>query len=1100
MAALPTDWPTTLGIQDPRPPWFFRSVDEIGRFENPVAHAHTLRRAFQRMDLDGVLCRAGAPLVFLRVVPKIDPGQVRELQRLVWNQGSAPLLVVMDAREVQIHSGLVPPSPAERGGLPSLVKKLDRVADALEIRQLALAFETGEILRTNAKAFNPDLSVDRRLLANLTTARSLLHAASSPPIETRQLDALLCRVVFACYLLDRKVIDGEYLERVGARGAHHLRDLLHGSPERARKRLYALFELLQRDFNGDLFAADLPAEAAKMSAAQMEVLVRLLSGEELATGQLSFLAYDFEIIPIETISAIYENFLGADGEKQRREGAFYTPRFLAEVVLDLATEGVGSLLDKRFLDPACGSGIFLVALFHRLVETWRRQHPKARYDTRAEALTKILRRNLFGIDSNPTACRIAAFSLYLALLDHLEPPDIRELQRRGKLLPRLVFELTEAAVPEAGKTILNARFGEADPVLPKDGFDVILGNPPWVSRGGEETSNQEDDWPFDRDTPVAQKQLAHRFIFKAGRHLRLGGHVCFVLPYSVLFNHDTKALDFQRAWLATHEVGVILNLADLRFQLFGNAVHPALVVRYQPREIASSERRSSGRIDYIVPKTDWLTQRANVLSIFVEDRTVVDVTRVVRQLEQEKVPTIWKERMWGTSRDLELLGRLSLFQPLGEIVGQPHKGEERRWMVGQDFQPHGKKNELSLTRQKKRPIPRPWNDQQLLLEAKGSKIELILLEENCKAIGAEYPLLRRNPKDAAKIFQRPHVLVTQGMRVAFADFDVVFRHAIQGIHGPENDRDLLKFLTAILDSAVARYFLFHTTANWGVERAKVHLEELLRMPFPLPAQTSDPKQARSLIREAVGCMERAEAELRQTLHDRKEIVSRLRKTLLPIIYQYYDVDELERILIEDTAGIVIPSATPRRSSRRVRAPALELSKQEERSQYLATLCRMLNEWANRGTYRFHARSVISGATGLGVVVLERASRNRLLAEVGQERRSAKDLDDVLARIRPVLSQHGGSLEFSRNLKVFDGQTLYLLKPLALRFWTRSAALNDADEIAAAILTSGHEREVLRLGSEGLVPSSMLAGEEVVRETRHQLDAGPLALHHVFLAC
>ncbi|NJL28852.1 MAG: hypothetical protein HC897_13650 [Thermoanaerobaculia bacterium] len=53
-----------------------------------------------------------------------------------------------------------------------------------------------------------------------------------------------------------------------------------------------------------------------------------------------------------------------------------------------------------------------------------------------------------------------------------------------------------------------------------------------------------------------------------------------------------------------------------------------------------------------------------------------------------------------------------------------------------------------------------------------------------------------------------------------------------------------------------------------------------------------------------------------------------------------------------------------------------------------------------------------------------------------------------------MSEHGGSLELTRNLKVFDGQTLYLLKPLALRFWTRSAALNDADEIAAAILTSG----------------------------------------------
>ncbi|NJL28855.1 MAG: SAM-dependent DNA methyltransferase, partial [Thermoanaerobaculia bacterium] len=923
----------------------------------------------------------------------------------------------MDAREVQVHSGLVPPSPAEREGLPSLVKKLDWVADALEIRQLALAFETGEILRTNAKAFNPDLSVDRRLLDNLTTARELLHAASSPPIETRQVDALLCRVVFACYLFDRKVIDGEYLKRAGARGAHHLRDLFRGSPERSRQQLYALFELLQRDFNGDLFAADLKAEARDIEAAHIEVLGRLLSGEELATGQISFLLYDFEVIPIETISAIYEKFLGADGEKQRREGAFYTPRFLAEVVLDLATEGVESLLDKRFLDPACGSGIFLVALFHRLAETWRRQHPRARYDTRAEALTRILRRNLFGIDSNPTACRIAAFSLYLALLDHLEPPDIRELQRRGKLLPCLVFELGEAAVREAGKTILNTRFGEADPVLPKDGFDVILGNPPWVSRGGEKTGRQEEDWPFDIDAPVAQKQVAHRFIFKAGRHLRPGGHVCFVLPSGVLLNHDSKALDFQRSWLEFYDVDVILNLADLRFQLFENAIRPALVVRYYPRETEAPARSLAREVDYVAPKTEWLTLRSNVLSVFPEDRIVIDLAQLGRQLERGEIPTTWKEKMWGMPRDWRLLDRLSSFPSLGKIAGQPHKGREKRWLIGQGFKPEKHGASQSATRPGREPIACPWPTEQPFIEGQSREISLLLLEIDCVHLGGRFPWLHRLPRKAAAIFNAPHVLVTQGMRVAFADFDVVFRHAIQGIHGPKSDRDLLQFLTTFLDSAVARYFLFHTTANWGIERAKVHLEELLRVPFPLPDQTSEPEQARSLVREAASCMKRAEAELRQPLHeDRKEIISRLRKKLLPIIYEYYDIDELEQILIEDTVNILIPSATPRPSAKRV--PALEPSKQEERSQYLATLCKMLNDWANRGTYRFHAKSVVSGSTGLGVVQLDRASSHQSLPEVGQECRSGEDLEDVLARIRPVLSEHGGSLELTRNLKVF----------------------------------------------------------------------------------
>ena len=79
----------------------------------------------------------------------------------------------------------------------------------------------------------------------------------------------------------------------------------------------------------------------------------------------------------------------------------------------MALEGFDCLLDKRFLDPACGSGIFLVGLFNRLAEKWKRKNPHARYDKQAVELMAILRNNIAGADENSTACRIAAFSLYL---------------------------------------------------------------------------------------------------------------------------------------------------------------------------------------------------------------------------------------------------------------------------------------------------------------------------------------------------------------------------------------------------------------------------------------------------------------------------------------------------------------------------------------------------------------------------------------------------------------------------------------------------------------------------------------------------------------
>ncbi len=141
--------------------------------------------------------------------------------------------------------------------------------------------------------------------------------------------------------------------------ANELRDILKKPKQEARIQLYALFKQLGEDFNGDLFNVDLDQESQQIATKHLDILDRFLHGVDVETGQGSFWPYDFSIIPIETISAIYEHFLKEeDPQGKRKSGAFYTPRFLAEVILDIAMEDVGSLLDKRFLDPACGSGHF----------------------------------------------------------------------------------------------------------------------------------------------------------------------------------------------------------------------------------------------------------------------------------------------------------------------------------------------------------------------------------------------------------------------------------------------------------------------------------------------------------------------------------------------------------------------------------------------------------------------------------------------------------------------------------------------------------------------------------------------------------------------
>ena len=203
--------------------------------------------------------------------------------------------------------------------------------------------------------------------------------------------------------------------------------------EEAKKYLYNLFQNLGRDFNGDLFSDDLDTEAELVSPSYIDTLDEFFRATDVRTGQGSFWPYDFAVIPVEAISAIYERFLKAS---DKRQGAFYTPRVLAELVLDVALLTTPSLLGRRYLDPACGSGIFLVGLFNRMAEEWKQLNPGARNDHRRDG--EDLRLNLCGVDINPTACRITAFSLYLAYLDQLSPRDIQELNEKGHKLPRLV--------------------------------------------------------------------------------------------------------------------------------------------------------------------------------------------------------------------------------------------------------------------------------------------------------------------------------------------------------------------------------------------------------------------------------------------------------------------------------------------------------------------------------------------------------------------------------------------------------------------------------------------------------------------------------------
>jgi len=297
---------------------------------------------------------------------------------------------------------------------------------------------------------------------------------------------------------------------------------------------------------------------------------------------------------------------------------------------------------------------------------------------------------------------------------------------------------------------------------------------------------------------------------------------------------------------------------------------------------------------------------------------------------------------------------------------------------------------------------------------------------------------------------------------------------------------LLMFLTAYLRSKLARYFIFHTSANWGSERDKVHLSELLRVPFPLPGHEFVSPEAEQIIKRVSQKFGRFRTRLRDTLNDmktdakrsslfddddvdiskqwqreRKRQIDALQTELEPMIYSYFGLTEQEITLVEDTNEVFEPSATPTtwNSPKTVTLDPLEKTKVEPYASqalgaYANTLTNTLNTWAEAegSNYRVYAEGGTDEQTGLVMITVKLASTATAYQQKPISRNLMKKLENFH---RHAQSEHG-TLLYERDILVFQDRQIYIVRPNILLNWTRTAALNDAARIYGDIALAQEE--------------------------------------------
>lgn len=506
------------------------------------------------------------PVIYFKEYSDGQETSLSQIYNNVWNEGIATLLLVVFPDRVKIYN--CTQSPVENA--QEDIDKSQRLLETLELYEQSLKeaqklntynrpnIESRNFWRAHHEEFDRGNRVDQHLLENLEHLKNKL----TKDLSLKYTNNLIIRSIFILYLEDRNIISDSIFQREF--GCEEYREVLNDKED-----TYKLFNAVEGRLNGDIFRYD-DDEYDSVTTDHLHEVRAFLNGQNLKTGQMRLFPYRFDLIPIELISSIYEHFVG----ESDRGGTFYTRPEMADYVLD---EVLKKPIDnyEKIIDPTCGSGVFLVSAFSRIVESKRRSGETIDGDT----LKRILSNRLYGFDNNPEAVRITTFSLSLKLIEYLDRSDIWTNEFE---LPTLIGN--------------SVRYTDFFNVSDNDTFDLIIGNPPWGSLSNID-SNAEA-YLNERGLSIGGNEAAQAFMWKALANLSENGEACLAVPIQkVLLYQQSNIRAFRQHFFDKATLKEVVNLSPLRDNLFKNSRNAAAIINFSN----SSDRREEP-VRYITPK------------------------------------------------------------------------------------------------------------------------------------------------------------------------------------------------------------------------------------------------------------------------------------------------------------------------------------------------------------------------------------------------------------------------------------------------------------------------------------------------------------------
>lgn len=976
------------------------------------------------------------PAVFLKKVEKFDDlalHQVAKAQKKIWNFKKVIFLYVYAETEIRIYNCAEKPLIIKsddfdyKKELKTLEIASYKFSDKTKLKQLqnlfsTIAIDTGIIWTLEEaydirKKISLQRRVDKYLVESLTYTAKQLQAEG---LEINLIHKIIMRSLFLLYLEDRGATDEKFYSEI-KKGSKSYFDILDDADK-----TYSLFKKLEEYFNGNVFTID---SNESISREHLKIIRKcFINGNDNSLQQNLFedlRLFDFSIIQIELLSEIYENFLAEINPTLKQDtGTYYTPPSLVELILNekLPISRTEKEFNVKVLDPTCGSGIFLVESFKRLVK--RHENANAEKLTDFNELKKLLTENIFGIEIHPQSIKVAAFSLYLALVDNLNPKTI--WQNKDYRLPYLINDPSDDTLVEQGNNLFRSDTIQKNPQVEQIDFDLVVGNPPFGTKNlSQSIRDYSDKYGF-------AKEMVLPFLHKA-TNFSENGEIALIFNTKILTNTKITYQNF-RKWLFNEcYVEKIYNFSILRNapkdfggQLFGSATGPISIAFYRK----SPPKKKSDTIVYYAPRTYI---KSNVIEGVSIDGT--DLKYLPREECNKPTSKIWKIAMWGGIRDINLIQKLNALDSLEQFIWDEKidKGSGLQFLNNSTKNPKVDNeipNRYIAPKNIKRYVSHSFSDlnsgltqpsKEIYAKYYGVQVEDLPTINVFRRVGAK------------KTYSAPHILIKEGLSnwkicASYEDEACSFNSKVLGFS--HSDSKVLKGLTCFINSKLAYYYLFLCSASIGIEREEIKPNEVYRLPFSLS------KKNLYHLADIYDKMIIEESKIFNTNTKKFE------KEIDSYISKCFDFSIDESLIVDNFVEFTIPLLIKRYQY------VLGPTNKNEIQDYAIKVSQHLNDFLQNQD--FYANCTIYGnISHFSPLMITKVEFEDSEKEVSI---SSVDIHDILQDLDKELWQKKATnIYFRKKLNYKTGNEIFIVRPNQRRFWTQSMAIEDASELILEIL-------------------------------------------------